>query len=93
MKRLVLAASIVMSGSALANNVDENITVYNFGACNWWQYNSGSNGSGYVCSNYPTNVQVPDARDMVNVLNNMIEKIDALEARVKALEEAAKPKK
>ena len=59
-----------------------------FGACDWWtQIPDSSNG--YGCQFRPTRIEVPNASDLEQILSQYESRINQLETRVKALEDAA----
>jgi len=76
-KILVLLA--VLTGTAQARIV----TVNN---CSFWSYSSDHRG--YVCSGYPSSVQVADGYDTARELDDANQKIRDLEERVRKLESA-----
>ncbi|MSP18958.1 MAG: hypothetical protein EXR74_05245 [Bdellovibrionales bacterium] len=70
------------TGHELINQVQ----TYRFGACNWWSLSQGAGASGYSCTQYPQNITVPDARDVIRALEQAEQRISALEAKIGGLE-------
>ena len=52
--------------------------------CDWWSYDSQSGN--YVCNFYPSSINIVEARDVQNIVDDLEAKIADLEARIAALE-------
>lgn len=86
MKVLIVAFGILISATTFA---DTYISQVNTSSCLSWSFIRVDNGSsGYGCFSYPQNVYVADARSTQNAVTTLERRIEALEAKLNAIEAA-----
>lgn len=85
---LLMALTSPLMAYNLSIHGDNTLTVIRFQPCADWNYTSSGNGGplGYTCRWRGTSIVVPDANDLVGILNDMLDKMDAMETRIKVLE-------
>lgn len=88
--KIFLSALFLVIGSWTAQaEPGSYIQTYTFGACDWWQIGSGGYPQLYGCQTHPQRVEVPNASDLIQVLNSYEARIERLEAQIKTLEDVA----
>ena len=61
------------------------ILAYSVAPCSFWMPDGGH---GYVCTNFPATIQVPQAQSVASALRDQNARIAELEKRIAALEKA-----
>ncbi|MFC2075213.1 hypothetical protein ACFLRA_02960 [Bdellovibrionota bacterium] len=65
----------------------DSIRAHSIKACTYWRHFRSGYDSGYMCSNYPMSIQVPDAYSVASVIGDLERRIDELERQVRELQQ------
>ena len=82
--KLILASITLFSSISFAQLAPTNLSYYNVNNCSIWTYST--EGRGYVCASYPSQVMVPDVYSTADNLNALNDRIKKLEDKVQQLE-------
>ena len=83
MKTILALAVLLFSSGLMAGTIYYN----NIGACTSWRM---AQGGGYTCNFYPTTLPVVEIQSLMVELNAMDAKDQAMDERIKKLEEKCK---